>query len=360
MGVVGALKSEGASALKAMLRPLIAVVAALLLTLLLVAATSRSFADALSAFVDGTVGSRYALAASINRAVALALTGLGFLFAARANLCNVGGEGQIALGGIAATTAALYGGAAALGQPLGWIYPMIAGVCAGALWGAIAGVLKVRFGTNEVISTLMLSFIGIWLVYWSTHSDAMLRQPRTSTTSLPESLELPDMTRAPLLTGDPAFPLHVGAVIAVIGAIALVFVLRKAVLGVKLRAVGANERAAYALGLNRSGLLVLALTVAGGFSGAAGALMIQGEQWNLKAGFSSGYGFDGLVIGLLARGSPIAVLAYALLFGFLRSGGISMEISGGVPSAVVVLMQGAIVILVAATAHRGVRGAGHS
>lgn len=339
-----------------MLQPLLAVGAALLVTLLVVAATSRSFTDALSAFADGTIGSPYALAASINRAVALALTGLGFLFAARANLCNVGGEGQIALGGIAATTAALYGGAAALAQPLSWIFPMFAGLCAGALWGAIAGVLKVRFGTNEVISTLMLSFIGVWLVYWTTHSDAMLRQPRTSTTSLPESLELPEMTRAPLLTGDPAFPLHVGVVLAVIGAFALLFLLRKAALGVKLRAVGANERAAHALGLNRSALLVLALTVAGGFSGVAGALMIQGEQWNLKAGFSSGYGFDGLVIGLLARNSPLAVLAYALLFGFLRSGGISMEISGGVPSAVVVLMQGTIVILVAAMANLGVRG----
>jgi simple sugar transport system permease protein len=90
--------------------------------------------------------------------------------------------------------------------------------------------------------------------------------------------------------------------------------------------------------------------VAGGLGGLAGAIMIQGEQYILKSGFTSGYGFDGLVVGLLARGSALGVVAGALLFGFLRSGGLSMEISAGVPAAVVMIIQGLIVIAIAGSA----------
>ena len=333
--------------------PLLAVAFSMAVSLVVVAATSPSLVQAITAFVEGAFGSPYALAATINRTAVLALTGLGFLFAARANLCNVGGEGQIAIGGAVATALALYGGAAQLPGPLAWIYPAAGAFVAGSIWGAAAGVLKARFGTNEVISTLMLTFIGVWLVYWATHSDAMLRQPRTSSTSLPESLEIPQLTRLPVMTEDPASPVHIGIVVAAAVAAVLWLVLRRGSIGTRLKALGLNEQAAYALGLDRAALTIVALGVAGGLSGLAGALMIQGEQLNLKAGFSSGYGFDGLVIGLLARGSPWAVLAYAAFFAFLRSGGISMEIGAGVPSAVVVMMQGLIVVTVAAAAFLG-------
>ena len=162
--------------------------------------------DALSAFIDGTVGSPYAIAASINRSIAFALVGIGFVIANRANLINVGGEGQIAVGGIAATAVALYGAVAGLPSGLPFIMPMLAAVVAGAIWGAIAGVLKIKAGTNEVISTLLLSFIAVWLVYWCVQSPALLRKPMTSSATLPESLEIPDPTKLPLLTGDYSFP----------------------------------------------------------------------------------------------------------------------------------------------------------
>ena len=101
------------------------------------------------------------------------------------------------------------------------------------------------------------------------------------------------------------------------------------------------------LGIRRDGVIVAALSIAGGFGGLAGAIMLLGEQYYLKAGFSSGYGFDGLVVGLLSRGSATGVMIGAIFFGFLRSGGISMEISAGVPSAVVLIVQGLIVVAVA-------------
>src|SRR5580700_10435232 len=196
-----------------------------------------------------TVASATIARASINRSVVFALVGIGFVLANRANLTNVGGEGQIAVGGIAATAVALYGGVAHLPLGLPILLPMAAAVAAGAFWGAIAGVLKVKAGTNEVISTLLLSFIAIWMVYWSVQSEALLRRPMTTSATLPESLEIPESTQLPLLTGDYSFPLHIGLPIAILIAIVAAIVLDKTTFGVKLRAVGLNPTAARRAGI---------------------------------------------------------------------------------------------------------------
>jgi ABC-type uncharacterized transport system permease subunit len=330
--------------------PLITVLVTLLLGLCLIASTGADVADAIDAFIDGAFGSGYVIAASINRSVAYALVALGFIVAARANLTNVGGEGQIAVGGMAATAVALYGGVK--GQPFGlaFLLPLAAAVAAGAAWGALAGVLKVKAGTNEVISTLLLAFIGIWLLYWSVQSVDLLRRPMTTTATLPESLEIPAPTRLPLLLGDPSVPLNIGLPLAAVLALAVWLVLAKTVFGWQLRAVGLNELAARRAGIARGRIIVAAMAIAGAFGGLAGAIMLQGDQYLLKVGFSSGYGFDGLVIGLLARGSTLGVIAGALLFGFLRSGGINMEMVAQVPSAIVMVIQGLIVVTLAAMA----------
>ena len=143
---------RGPRLVPAMWLPLAAVAIALACGLLLVAATGVTLPDAVAAFADGAWGSGYAVAASINRALALGLVGLGFIVAQRANLTNVGGEGQIAMGGVAATAMSLYGGAAHLPGPLAFIVPMLTAAAAGATWAALAGALKLRFGTNEVMS----------------------------------------------------------------------------------------------------------------------------------------------------------------------------------------------------------------
>jgi len=330
--------------------PLGATVAALIIGLLLIAISGRSVPDAIDAFLDGAFGSAFAFGASINRAVALALVGLGFILAFRANLTNVGGEGQIAMGGIAATAMALHGGVAGLPLGLAVLLPMLAGCLAGAAWGGAAGYLKVRFGTNEVISTLLLGFIALLLVYWSVQSDNLLRQPRTSSATLPESLPIPEAAQLPPLTPFEESPLHIGLAICVVAAIFTAILLGRSTYGLKLRAVGLNELAARRAGMPCDLLLISALAMAGAFGGLAGAIMIQGEQYYLKAGFSSGYGFDGLVVGLLSRGSAIGVLVGALFFGFLRSGGISMEIMAQVPAALTLVIQGLIVIAVAGSA----------
>jgi simple sugar transport system permease protein len=331
----------------ALLVPVAAVGFAALVGLALIASIGVSVPSAIAAFVDGTIGSPYAIAASINRSVAFALVGFGFVLANRANLTNVGGEGQIAIGGIAATAVALYGHVSALPLGLAFILPMLAAVAAGAAWGGIAAVMRVKAGTNEVISTLLLSFIGVWLLYWCVQSPLLLRKPMTSSATLPESLEIPDETKLPLLTGDYSFPLHIGLPLTIVIAVVVALLLTKTELGLRLRAVGLNPVAANRAGMSYARTVIFALASAGALGGLAGALMLLGEQYTLKDGFSSGYGFDGLVAGLLARGSVTGVAAAALLFGFMRSGGINMEMVAAVPTALVVVIQGLIVITLA-------------
>jgi simple sugar transport system permease protein len=330
--------------------PVAAIAVSLAIGLALIALAGKSVPDAVAAFFDGAFGSTFAFGASINRAVALALVGMGFIIAFRANLTNVGGEGQIAVGGVAATAVALAGGVSGLPAGLAVLLPLLAGTASGALWGGIAGVLKVRFGTNEVISTLLLGFIALLMVYGSVQSTDLLRQPKTDSATLPESLPIPDASRLATLTDDPSSPLHIGLLICLVAAIVTAVVLKRSTFGVRLRAVGLNALAARRAGMRCDALLVAALAIAGALGGLAGAIMIQGEQFSLKAGFSSGYGFDGLVVGLLSRGSAMGVLVGALFFGFLRSGGISMEIAAGVPAALTLLIQGLIVITVAGSA----------
>ena len=330
--------------------PVLAVLAALLVGIALVALIRVPLADAVEGFLDGTVGSAYAVAVSLNRAVAYALVGLGFVLAARAGLTNVGGEGQIAVGGIAATALALSAPVAGLPFGLAFLVPLAAACLAGAAWGALAGALKARVGTNEVISTLLLSFIAVWMVYGCVQSEALLRRPMTSAATLPESLPIPEATQVPLLTGDPAAPVTVGLVIAGLLAVAVGLVLKRARFGFQLAAVGLNPTAARRAGFSYAATVILALALAGALGGLAGGLMLLGEQYSLKTGFSSGYGFDGLVVGLLTRGSVVGVVAAALLFGFLRSAGISMEMGAGVPTALVQILQGLIILSVAGAA----------
>jgi simple sugar transport system permease protein len=330
--------------------PIACLVGALAIGAVLIALSGASVGDALGAFWEGVGGSGTAFAGSVLRAVPLALVGLGFLLADRAGLTNVGGEGQIAIGGMVSTAACLDWGASYLPGPLAWLYPLVLGAIGGAVWGAIAGVLRARRGSNEVITTLLLTFIALEMVYGAVQSEHLLRQPATDASTLPESLEIPGATMLPRFATQLGLPLHLGVVLEVLAALGVFVVLQKSVFGLTLRAVGLNPVASRRAGLPVDALTVGALAASGALGGLAGAIMIQGGQHYLTSGFSSGFGFDGLVVGLLARGSALQVLAFALLFGCLRSGGLAMEMMAQVPSAVVVICQGLIVVSTAAAA----------
>jgi simple sugar transport system permease protein len=174
-------------------------------------------------------------------------------------------------------------------------------------------------------------------------SERLLRQPMSNSGTLPESLEIPAATKLPFFLGDESMPINIGLPLTVLLGLGAAWLLARSLFGLHLRAVGLNPLASRQAGMPIARTVVLAMTL-------AGAIMLQGDQYALKSGFSSGYGFDGLVVGLLARGSLPGVFAGALLFGFLRSGGINMEMAASVPSSLVQVVQGMIILAVAGAA----------
>ncbi|WP_299542111.1 ABC transporter permease [uncultured Streptomyces sp.] len=325
----------------------LAALAAAVAGLLLVLGAGADPATAGNALVEGMFGSPYAIGSSLNTAAVLALVATGFTVAHRAGLVNVGGEGQLCAGGVAgaATGLALPGSTpSVLAVPA----VLVAGFAAGALWGWIAGLLLVRRGTSEVITTLLLNFVGIGVVALAVHEEALLRQPVTSTETLPQSAPLPEAAQLPLL-GSVESPATAIVVVALAAAAVTALVLHRSPTGLRLRAVGHSRPAAARLGVPVDRLRAGGLAVAGGLAGTAGAALIATAPFVLAEHFSSGYGFAGLVVGLLARGSLTAVVGVSLVFGFLTNGGINLQLASEVPASSVQIVQSLLVLFVAAS-----------
>ncbi|MBC9713579.1 ABC transporter permease [Streptomyces sp. TRM66268-LWL] len=325
---------------------LVAALCAAVVGMVLVVAAGAELGSAWQALEEGMFGSSYAVGSSLNSAAVLALIAAGFTVAHRAGLVNVGGEGQLCAGGTAAAAVGLVLPAqvpTAVGVPL----VVLAGFLAGAAWASIAAWLKVKRGTSEVITTLLLNFIGIGMVSLAVHEEALLRQPVTSSETLPQSAPLPTGAQLPLI-GDVESPATAVVVIAAVAVLATGIVLRHTALGLRLRAVGHSPAASARLGLPVGRLEGGGLAFAGGLAGIAGAALVATAPYVLAEHFSSGYGFAGLVVGLLARGSLTAVAAVSLLFGFLTSGGINLQLAAQVPASTVQIVQSLLVLFIAA------------
>lgn len=327
---------------------LLAMVIAALVGFALAAAAGAGPVDVIDALLEGTLGSPFAIGTSMNNAALLMLVAAGFTVAYRAGLVNVGGEGQLCLGGIAATAVGAWMPA---DTPLavGLTATLTSAALAGAAWAAIAAWLRVRRGTSEIITTLLLNFVGLALVVLMVQEPSLLRQPMTSSETLPQSEPLSTSAHLPLL-GLPRNPATIAIVLAVIIVIGVGIMLRHSAVGLRLQAVGLSGTASARLGVQVDRTAFGGLTAAGAFSGLAGGCLVATAPFILAEGFSSGFGFAGLVVGLLARGSMIAVVAVSLLFGFLVSGGINLQLAAGVPSSTIVVVQSVLIILIAGAA----------
>ncbi|WP_418274919.1 ABC transporter permease [Isoptericola jiangsuensis] len=333
--------------------PLVAVLGALAVSTGLAALAGATPVEAATALWDGMVGTPYAIGSSLNVAAVLLLVATGFLVAHRAGLVNVGGEGQICVGAVAATavgTTLPAGVPALLALPL----LLLAAAAGGAAWASIAAWLAVRRGVSEVITTLLLNFVGAAVLVLSVHEEALLRQPVTSSETLPQSAPLVEGTHLPLL-GLPDSPATVAVVLALVGAAAGAFVLRRTATGVRLAAVGMSRPASLRLGLGVDRLRFSSLTAAGAAAGLAGGVLVASAPHVLDDGLSSGYGFSGLVVGLLARGSFTAAVGIATVLGFLTSGGINLQLAAGVPASITQILESLIILGVAGTAIWAVR-----
>lgn len=327
-------------ALGARLLPGWAVLAALLFGMLLVRLAGASPVAAYRDLLGGPLADLYGFATMLVRTTPLLFAGLGVAVALRAGLINIGAEGQIYLGGLAATLVGLY----AVGLPalLHVALAMLAAAAAGGAWALPPALLRLRRDVSEVITTLLMNYIGLYLV--GALVSGPLKEPGAP---YPYSPPLARTAWLPVII--PATDAHAGILIALALAAAALVVLNRTTAGFRLRMVGANARAAAYAGVNVRRTVVAAMVASGALAGLGGASEVMGLKHRLFDAFSPGYGYDAVVVAFLGGGRPAAVAVAAVFFGALRSGAGIMQRSQGVPVAMIFAIQGLAVLALAAS-----------
>ena len=295
-------------------------------------------AQVLDAFWRGSFGSANAFfSGTLVRAIPLALIGVGLSLSFRAGVFNIGGEGQLLLGAIAATLVGLQPGG---GSPGVIPAALLAAAVAGGAWAGVAAFLRSRFGVLEVISTIMLNFVAINLVSFLVRGP--LQEP---TRVYPQTSMVAEAARLPRLWEGTR--LHVGVLLAIAVGAAGWWLLTRTAAGFRIRAAGASPSAAVASGRIGVGRVRAgALLASGALAGLAGGIEVTGVTWALYENHSPGYGFSAIAVAILARLQPQWVLLTALLFAALETGALGMQRDAGVPSVVAVAIE-AMIILVA-------------
>ncbi|MCG2800514.1 MAG: ABC transporter permease [Cellulomonas sp.] len=282
------------------------------------------------------------LTETLTLATPLILAGLGLGIGFRASLFNIGAQGQVVLG---AVFAGYIGFAFQLSAPLHVLLAVLGGAIGGGLWAAIAGVLKARTGANEVIVTIMLNNIAVYLIAYllSLHS---WQRPNSNN---PQSPALHDSSMFPLLLGD-GFRLHAGFLLAIVACLVVWWLMERSTLGFQFRAVGANPEAARTAGISVATVTVWVMVVAGALAGLAGAAQILGTEGGsgLTEGIAGTVGIDAITVALLGRSKPLGIFFAGILFGALRAGGVVMQARTGTPIDLVLVVQSLIVLFIAA------------
>lgn len=272
----------------------------------------------------------------------LILAGLGVGLAFRAGLFNIGGRGQMLLAGAAA---GWVGVSVDLPTVLHLPLAILAGAVAGALWAGIAGLLKARTGAHEVIVTIMLNYVGYYLVFYALSRQGWLQAPGSAN---PKSEAMPESAILPSLLGD-KFNLHFGFVLALLAVGFTWWLLNKSAMGFRFRAVGENPDAARASGIDVGRTYTLVMVIAGALVGLAGVNQVLGTVTSgVTVDVDAGIGFDAITVALLGRSRPLGILAAGLLFGALKAGGFAMAASEGIPVEIVLVVQSLIVLFIAA------------
>jgi ABC-type uncharacterized transport system permease subunit len=272
----------------------------------------------------------------------LIFTGLAVAIAFRSGVFNIGVEGQFIMGAMGATVAVLV--LRDLPPPILLILALAIGTLTGAAWGFIPGFLKARTGAHEVITTIMLNYVAANLVLFALRSD-FLRQPGNDA---PISKVLSTIVRVPLIVDLPAIRLHFGFIVALIMAAIVSWFIFKTTKGFELRAAGFNLHAARYAGMSAGGSIMLAMTLSGGLAGLGGSFEVLGTAGQMTNDLSAGFGFNAIALALLAGNRPLGIVAAALLFGALRTGGGLMQVKTGIPLDLLVFIQALVIMFVAA------------
>ncbi|MFF2274860.1 ABC transporter permease [Agromyces sp. NPDC058126] len=282
------------------------------------------------------------LTETLTFATPLIAAGLGVGLTFRVGMFNIGGRGQMLIAASAA-------GWVAFGFDLPWGIHMIVAVLAGmigaALWAGIAGLLKARTGAHEVIVTIMLNYVALYLVQWMLRTPGLLQAPGSNN---PKTPPMKDTAILPDLLG-PQFNLHFGFILAIGATVLVWWILNRSSLGFKFRAVGENPNAARVAGINVKSMYVYAMLISGALIGLAGVSQVLGTvTTGFSSGIDAGIGFDAITVALLGRSTPWGILAAGILFGAFKAGGFSMQAAEGVPIDIVLVVQSLIVLFIAA------------
>jgi ABC-type uncharacterized transport system permease subunit len=296
-----------------------------------------------SAFHGGSVAAIfYPISQSMSDATPLILTGLSVAIAFRAGLFNIGAAGQWIGGAIVAT---YLGFAVSMPPVIHVIVCLIGGIAGGAVIGWLVGELKARTGAHEVIVTIMLNYVMYNLLSYLLGTPTALQAPHQSNLISPNiasNAQLPHV-------GGPPPQVDTGFLVALAAAAAIGWLLTRSTIGFQFRTVGANPSAARSAGMSVERSWVLVMLISGALAGLSGASVIQGSSVHALTFNSYGtYGFDGITVALLGRARPGGVVLAALLFGALHSGGTAMQAATQVPTDIAQVLQGLIVLFVAA------------
>jgi general nucleoside transport system permease protein len=321
------------------LTPLAAIAVALVASGLILLVTGYDPILAFSSMWNGAFADLRTITELLIKATPLILIAAGLAVAFRASIWNIGAEGQFYAGAVAATAVGIYlpGLPPVLHIPL----VLLAAIIAGALWGMLAGWLKVRFHASEIVTTIMLNYIAIiatGFLVTGPMIEGAGKYPQTA--KVFETAMLPRFL--------PPTRLHIGFLIALLVCLVLYVLLFKTSAGYAIRAVGINSDAARYAGIDVRRNVLLAMAISGGAAGLAGGVEIAGVAFRLYQHISPGFGFDAIAVSLLANNNPIGIVFSGILFGALRSGSEMAQITAKIPSVLVFAIQGLVILAVVA------------
>ena len=326
--------------------PFAAIAFTLLAAMLLVAWAGAPIRETYALMFAGAFGSRFAWSETLTRATPLILTGLSAAVAFRARLWNIGAEGQLYAGALAAVAVGGMHGGAGFDVPAAVLFPamLAAAVAAGAVLLFVPTVLRTRFGVDEVVTTLLLNFIV--LLFVSMMLDGPMKDP--AALGWPQSVALRDDLSLDKLI--PRTRVHSGLVYAIVLAAVLGFIMRYTTLGFEARAVGSNARAAAFVGVPVARTITIVAVISGGVAGLAGAVEVAGRTGYVTLDMSPGYGYSGIVIAMLAGLNPLGVVAAAIFVAGVLVGADSMSRGVAVPTYIAdVIVAVALISMLVAT-----------
>ena len=318
--------------------PVLGVLVGLLIGAVLIWITGANPLEAYLVMFKGAFGGQRQVTETLLKMCPLLLIGLGMTVAFRARVWNIGGEGQYYMGALFGGLVALY--LFKLPQPVLWVCLALAGMLGGMLWALVPALFKIRFGMNEIISTLMLNYIAILFMIYLTRGP--LQEPGGV---LPNSAKFDPVTQFPVL---PDTRIHLGVLLAFLLVPLVYGLLWKTPLGFRLRAVGSRASVAQYAGINVNGAILSAMLISGALAGLAGIMEVLMIHTRLKGTITGGYGFSAILVALLGRMNPFGVLVASILFAALIIGAETMHVLSGLPPELADAIQAVIVLSVLA------------